>query len=118
VISAHRHHGGREVSARNGSAGCPTLIIERGCGKAPQVVQHENYDLITDHKLTGKFIPKGDVKRAELDFVRLGWLSNPASTGAKQLTVGLASGKWRALSVEEVSDARPEDASHTESLKA
>src|SRR5688572_20851291 len=87
-----------------------TLIIERGCGKAPQVVQHENYDLITGHKLTGKFILKGDVKRDELDFVRLGWLSNPASTGAKQLTVGLALGKWRALSVkEEVSDARPED---------
>ena len=37
--------------------------------------------------MTGKFMLKGDVKRDELDFARLGWLSNPASTGAKQLTV-------------------------------
>ena len=37
--------------------------------------------------MPGKFMLKGDVKRDELDFMRLGWLSNPASTGAKQLTV-------------------------------
>jgi hypothetical protein len=37
--------------------------------------------------MRGKFMLKGDVKRDELDFVRLGWLSNPASTGAKQLAV-------------------------------
>ena len=37
--------------------------------------------------MTGKFMLKADVKRDELDFARLGWLSNPASTGAKQLTV-------------------------------
>ena len=37
--------------------------------------------------MPGKFILKGDVKRDELDFIRLGWLSNPASTGAKHLTV-------------------------------
>ena len=37
--------------------------------------------------MPGKFILKGDVKRDGLDFMRLGWLSNPASTGARQLTV-------------------------------
>lgn len=35
----------------------------------------------------GKFILKGDVKRDELDIARLGWLSNPALTGTKHLTV-------------------------------
>ena len=37
--------------------------------------------------MPGKFILRDDVKRDELEIVRLGWLSNPASTGAKQLTV-------------------------------
>jgi quercetin dioxygenase-like cupin family protein len=30
---------------------------------------------------------KDDIRRDELDLVRLGWLSNPASTGATHLTV-------------------------------
>jgi quercetin dioxygenase-like cupin family protein len=37
--------------------------------------------------MQGKFTHKDDIKRNELDFVRLGWVSNPAATGAKQLTV-------------------------------
>jgi quercetin dioxygenase-like cupin family protein len=37
--------------------------------------------------MPGMFIPKGDVRRDELEIVRLGWLSNPASTGANHLTV-------------------------------
>ena len=37
--------------------------------------------------MPGKFILKGDVKRDELDFMRLGWLSHPASTGASRFTV-------------------------------
>jgi quercetin dioxygenase-like cupin family protein len=37
--------------------------------------------------MPGKFTRKNDVKRDELDFVRLGWVSHPPSTGAKQLTV-------------------------------
>ena len=37
--------------------------------------------------MRGKFIPKADVKQDELDIARLGWLCNPASTGATQITV-------------------------------
>ena len=37
--------------------------------------------------MPGKFIFKDDVKRDELDVVRLGWLSHPASTGARKFTV-------------------------------
>jgi quercetin dioxygenase-like cupin family protein len=37
--------------------------------------------------MPGKFILKNGVEREELDIARLGWLSNPASTGTKQLTV-------------------------------
>jgi quercetin dioxygenase-like cupin family protein len=37
--------------------------------------------------MSGKFVYKDDVKRDELEIVRLGWLSNPTSTGAKHLTV-------------------------------
>ncbi len=35
----------------------------------------------------GKFMKKADVTPDELDWARLGWLSNPKATGAKQLTV-------------------------------
>jgi quercetin dioxygenase-like cupin family protein len=37
--------------------------------------------------MPGRFILRDDVKRDELEIARLGWLSNPASTGAKHLTV-------------------------------
>ena len=37
--------------------------------------------------MRGRFISKGDVKQDELDIARLGWVCNPAATGAKQLTV-------------------------------
>lgn len=37
--------------------------------------------------MTGKFILKDDVRRDELDIVRLGWLSHPASTGSSKFTV-------------------------------
>jgi quercetin dioxygenase-like cupin family protein len=37
--------------------------------------------------IPGKFILRNDVKRDELEIARLSWLSNPASTGAKHLTV-------------------------------
>ena len=37
--------------------------------------------------MPGKFILKDDVRREELDIVRLGWLSHPASTGASKFTV-------------------------------
>ena len=37
--------------------------------------------------MPGKFTLKNEVRRDELDFVRLGWLSNPLSTAAKQITV-------------------------------
>jgi quercetin dioxygenase-like cupin family protein len=37
--------------------------------------------------MPGKFILKDDVKRDELEVVRLGWLSHPASTGASKFTV-------------------------------
>ena len=37
--------------------------------------------------MPGKFILKDDVRRDELEVVRLGWLSTPASTGANHLTV-------------------------------
>jgi quercetin dioxygenase-like cupin family protein len=37
--------------------------------------------------MPGKFTRKNEVKRVELDSVRLGWVSNPPATGAKQLTV-------------------------------
>ncbi|WP_046867591.1 cupin domain-containing protein [Microvirga massiliensis] len=37
--------------------------------------------------MPGKFILRDDVKRDELEIARLGWLSNPAATGAKHLTV-------------------------------
>jgi quercetin dioxygenase-like cupin family protein len=37
--------------------------------------------------MPGKFILRDDVKRDDLEVVRLGWLSNPASTGAEHLTV-------------------------------
>ena len=37
--------------------------------------------------MPGKFISKDDVRREELDLMRLGWLSHPASTGASRFTV-------------------------------
>ena len=37
--------------------------------------------------MPGKFISKDDVRREELDIMRLGWLSHPASTGASRFTV-------------------------------
>ena len=37
--------------------------------------------------MASRFIGKDDVRRDELDIARLGWLSNPASTGAKHFTV-------------------------------
>jgi hypothetical protein len=37
--------------------------------------------------MPGKFILKDDVRREELEIVRLGWLSHPASTGASKFTV-------------------------------
>jgi quercetin dioxygenase-like cupin family protein len=37
--------------------------------------------------MPGKLILKNGVEREDLDIARLGWLSNPASTGARQLTV-------------------------------
>jgi quercetin dioxygenase-like cupin family protein len=37
--------------------------------------------------MLGKFILKNDVRRDDLEIAQLGWLSNPAPTGAKQLTV-------------------------------
>jgi quercetin dioxygenase-like cupin family protein len=37
--------------------------------------------------MPGQFILKDDVKRDELEVVRLGWLSHPASTGASKFTV-------------------------------
>jgi quercetin dioxygenase-like cupin family protein len=37
--------------------------------------------------MPGKFILKDDVRREELDVVRLGWLSHPAATGASKFTV-------------------------------
>ena len=37
--------------------------------------------------MPGKFILKDDVRREELDILRLGWLSHPASTGASKFTV-------------------------------
>jgi quercetin dioxygenase-like cupin family protein len=37
--------------------------------------------------MPGKFILMDDVRRDELDIVRLGWLSHPASTGASKFTV-------------------------------
>jgi len=37
--------------------------------------------------MPGKFILKEHVQRDELEIARLAWLSNPASTRAKQLTV-------------------------------
>ncbi len=37
--------------------------------------------------MPGKFISKDDVRREELDIMRLGWLSHPASTGAGRFTV-------------------------------
>jgi quercetin dioxygenase-like cupin family protein len=37
--------------------------------------------------MSGRFLHKGDVERDQLDIAQLGWLSNPASTGAKHLTV-------------------------------
>jgi quercetin dioxygenase-like cupin family protein len=37
--------------------------------------------------MPGWIILRDDVKRDELEIARLGWLSNPASTGAKHLTV-------------------------------
>jgi quercetin dioxygenase-like cupin family protein len=37
--------------------------------------------------MPGKFILKNGVEREDLDIARLGWLSNPASTGTKHLTV-------------------------------
>ena len=35
----------------------------------------------------GKFVIAGETKPEVLDWGRLGWMSNPPSTGAKQLTV-------------------------------
>ncbi|WP_201835957.1 cupin domain-containing protein [Microvirga zambiensis] len=37
--------------------------------------------------MPGKFIFKDNVRREELDILRLGWLSHPASTGASKFTV-------------------------------
>jgi quercetin dioxygenase-like cupin family protein len=37
--------------------------------------------------MPGKFILKNGVEREDLDIARLDWLSNPASTGTKHLTV-------------------------------
>jgi quercetin dioxygenase-like cupin family protein len=37
--------------------------------------------------MPGKFILKDDVRRDELEILWLGWLSNPASTGASKFTV-------------------------------
>jgi quercetin dioxygenase-like cupin family protein len=38
-------------------------------------------------EMAGRFVPKSGVKMESLDWGRLGWLSRPAATGAKQLTV-------------------------------
>jgi len=37
--------------------------------------------------MRGRFIRKNDVRQDELDIARLGWLCNPAATGANHLTV-------------------------------
>src|SRR6187431_875086 len=37
--------------------------------------------------MASRFIGKDDVRRDELEIARLGWLSNPTSTGAKHFTV-------------------------------
>ena len=37
--------------------------------------------------MNAKFVPSSDVERINLDWGVLGWLSRPATTGARNLTV-------------------------------